>query len=208
MSNYVRRFSKAPQPVTAQSHRRALVTAAAAASTSLAMASQSQADAADAPTSPEQVEIASQPVWNYPPAQWENVDQLGYALLPAIGATAVIVSFTVPIGRNGIINKIGNNFVGGGWVEGTGDVLWRVLVDGVPPPGATSYFTIAGSLGSPAAPTIIAGFRIFENQVISLVAFNNPAGPSGGVVVAGQRVGGRLLGYLYPREYEIDQLWI
>ena len=27
MSNYVRRFSKAPQPVTAQSHRRALVTA-------------------------------------------------------------------------------------------------------------------------------------------------------------------------------------
>lgn len=142
------------------------------------------------------------PVWIDPPVQWENVDQLGYVALGAIAATVTIVSFTVPAGRNGIINKVANNFVGGGWVEGSGDIVWRILVDGTPPPGATSYDSILGSLGSPANPVRISGFRIFENQVVTLVAFNNA------IVVAGQKVGGRLLGYLYPRELEEQDLWI
>ena len=148
------------------------------------------------------------PLWINPPIQWENVDQIAYVLLPAIGATATIISFQVPIGRNGIINKVANNFVGGGWTEGTGDVIWRILVDGAPPPGATSYDSIPASLGSPANPVLISGFRIFENQVVTLVAFNNPAGLNGGVVVAGQLVGGRLVGYLYPRELEDENIWI
>jgi hypothetical protein len=142
------------------------------------------------------------PIWIDPPSQWENIDQLNYVALPAIGATAIIITFQVPAGRNGVIQKVGNNFVGGGWVEGSGDVVWRILVDGTPPPGATSYDNILGSLGSPANPVEIPGFRIFENQVITLVAFNNA------VVVAGQKVGGRLVGYLYPRDMEEDDLWI
>jgi len=148
------------------------------------------------------------PVHIYPPKNFENVDKVNYALLPAIGATATIISYVVPAGRNGIINKVACNFVGGGWVEGTGDVVWRILVDGTPPPGATDYDSILASLGSPAAPTGIAGFRIFENQIISLVVFNNPSGPSGGVILAGQRCGGRLIGYNYPRENEEDDIWI
>lgn len=142
------------------------------------------------------------PIWLYPPVNWENIDQLAYVNLPAIGATATIISFTVPIGRNGIINKVANNFVGGGWVEGSGDVVWRILVDGGTPPGATSYDNILGSLGSPAQPVGISGFRIFENQVITVVAFNSA------IVVAGQKVGARLLGYLYPRELEEGDIWI
>lgn len=148
------------------------------------------------------------PPWIYPPTNWENIDQDNYALLPAIGSTVTIISYVVPPGRNGIINKVANNFVGGGWVEGTGDVIWRILVDGTPPPGATSYDTIVASLGNPASPTGIAGFRIFENQVITLVAFNNPAGPNGGVVVAGQRVGARFVGWNYPTEIEESDIWI
>jgi hypothetical protein len=156
----------------------------------------------------QQAAAATLPLWLYPPENFENIDQATYAALPAIGAVATIISFQVPIGRNGIINKVANNFVGGGWVEGTGDVIWRILVDGTPPPGATSYNNIVNSLGSPANPTGIAGFRIFENQVITLVAFNNPAGPNAGVVVAGQLVGGRLVGYLYPRELEQGGIWV
>jgi len=150
------------------------------------------------------------PLWINPPIQWENIDQIGYVPLTAVGAAAaVIISFQVPIGRNGIINKIANNFVGGGWTEGTGDVLWRILVDGAPPPGANSYDAIPASLGSPANPTQISGFRIFENQLVKLVAFNNPAGPNGGIVpLGGQLVGGRLVGYLYPRELEDENIWI
>jgi hypothetical protein len=148
------------------------------------------------------------PPWIYPPTNWENIDQDNYALVPAIGSTVIIISYVVPPGRNGVINKVANNFVGGGWVEGTGDFIWRILIDGTPPPGATSYDTILASLGNPASPTGIAGFRVFENQVLTLVGFNNPAGPSGGVVVAGQRVGARFVGWNYPTQIEESDIWI
>jgi len=153
------------------------------------------------------VNVDHLPIWLYPPINWENLDQIAYAALPAIGSTVTIIQFTVPLGRNGVIKKLANNFVGGGWVEGSGDVLWRILVDGAPPPGATSYKAIVASLGSPANPVEIAGFRVFENQTVTLVGLNNPAGPSGGVIVAGQRLGGRLVGYLYPRDLEPEDIW-
>lgn len=148
------------------------------------------------------------PLWIYPPINWENVDQIAYTNLPAIGSEATILSFRVPQGRNGIINKVATNFVGGGWVEGTGDILWRILVDQGTPPGANSYQAIPASLGSPAQPVGISGFRIFENQTVAVTIFNNPAGPNGGVVVAGQLAGGRLAGYFYPRELEPDNIFI
>ena len=97
-------------------------------------------------------EPVQRPLWVDPPSQWENIDQLNYVALPAIGSIATILSYTVPIGRNGVIQKIANNFVGGGWVEGTGDVIWRILVDGAGIPGANSYTNILGSLGSPGQP--------------------------------------------------------
>lgn len=156
-------------------------------------------DAANSAQNPQSVDL---PLRNFPPMNWENVDQLGYVGLPAIGAEAVILSFRVPIGRNGIIRKVANNYVGGGWVEGSGAVIWKILVDGAPPPGATSYNSILGSLGSPANPVEIAGFRVFENQLVTVVADNVS------VVVAGQLVGARLVGYFYPRELESVDVWI
>jgi hypothetical protein len=158
------------------------------------------------PPTPDMAETGL-PLWIYPPINWENIDQIAYVTLPAINAEATILKFTVPIGRNGVINKVANNFVGGGWTEGTGDILWRILVDGAPPPAANSYAAIPASLGSPANPTEISGFRIFENQVISVTIFNNHAGPNGGIVVAGQLAGARLCGYLYPRELEDSNIW-
>ena len=151
---------------------------------------------------PPSVDTNGLPVWLYPPAQWENVDQLNYVALPAIGADATIIQFQVPMGRNGVIQKIANNFVGGGWTEGSGQMVWRIEVDGATPPGANSYQRILASLGSPANPVGISGFRIFENQVVRLIV-NNVS-----IAVAGQLVGGRLVGYLYPREYEDGNIWI
>ncbi len=142
------------------------------------------------------------PPWIYPPPNFENIDLFAYVALPAIAATATVISYTVPPGRNAIINRVANNFVGGGWVEGSGDLVWRILVDGTPPPGATNYDNILGSLGNPASPIPIAGFRIYENQVLTLVVFNSA------VVVAGQRSGGRLMGYNYPREAEEADIWV
>lgn len=141
------------------------------------------------------------PPWVFPPAEWTNLDLSNYVALPAIGAQANVIQFQVPLGQNGVIQKIANNFVGGNWVEGSGGVVWQILVDNSPPPGSTSYDNILDSLGSPANPVRIAGFRIFENQVLTLVVKNV------GVVLAQQLSGGRLLGYLYPREMEDPNLW-
>jgi hypothetical protein len=193
-SGFADRFSKFPTAVRPDSY------------TPVGPQPQSTAAPAPAPVPPSEISLL--PIWNFPPTQWENIDQLAYGLLPAIGSTVIILSYTVPAGRNGLIQKVANNFVGGGWTAGTGDLIWRILVDGTPPPGASSYNNILDSLGAIASPTKIAGFRIYENQVITVIAFNNPAGPDGGVVVAGQRVGARLAGYLYPREYEKDNIWV
>lgn len=144
----------------------------------------------------------------YPPRNWENLDLESYTPLGALNTVVTILDYRVPIGRNGIVNKIANNFVGGGWTAGTGDIIWRILVDGATPPGATSYHDITDSLGSPSQPVAIAGFRIFENQRLTVVAFNNPAGASGGIIIAGQRVGARLCGHLYPRDMEYSDLWV
>lgn len=142
------------------------------------------------------------PPWIFPPDRWENIDLSAYVALPAVGANAAVIQFTVPLGRHGIIKKIANNLVGGGWTEGSGSVVWQILIDGAPPPGANSYNNILDSLGSPANPVEIAGFRIFENQVVTLVVQNVA------LAVAGQLVGGRFIGYLYPREMEMENVWI
>jgi hypothetical protein len=162
----------------------------------------------DEGTAPAQRTPVDFPYWLYPPVNWENLDEINYALLGAIGSTVTILSYVVPPGRNAIVQKVANNFVGGGWVEGTGDLIWRILVDGSTPPGATSYDNILASLGSPASPTQISGFRLFENQVLTVVCFNNPGGPNGGVVVSGQRIGARVIGFDYPREIEASDIWI
>jgi hypothetical protein len=203
-TGYTRRFSTVPRPVRA--HAGSMHGVGTSDETDPSAITRSAINPAQDPLSaPQPVE---RPIWIDPPTNWENIDQIAYALLPAIGATVTIISFTVPAGRNGVVNKVACNFVGGGWVEGSGDVIWKILIDGTPPAGANSYNSIVASLGSPASPVEISGFRIFENQVLTLVAFNNPGGPNGGIVVAGQRVGARLLGHLYPRELENSSIWI
>ena len=152
--------------------------------------------------SPSGRQLVQQPPWIVPPDQWENLDLINYIVLPAIGAQANVINFQVPLGRNGVIQKVANNFVGGGWVEGSGAVTWQILVDGAPPPGSSNYDLILASLGSPANPVGISGFRIYENQVLTLVVKNAT------VVVANQLSGGRLCGYLYPREMEETNLWL
>ncbi len=199
MSRYTRRFSTIPRPET----RLETAMQGIAARRRHALGALGDQDTPLDETAPPSTSgAAGLPPWIYPPVNWENIDLLSYALLPAIAATVTILDFTVPAGRNGVIRRVACNFVGGGWVEGSGDVVWRILVDGATPPGATSYDSIVASLGSPANPVEISGFRIFENQRLTLVGFNNA------VVVAGQRLGARLIGHMYPRELEDDNTWI
>jgi hypothetical protein len=142
----------------------------------------------------DQTSTYSLPPWIYPPPEFWPIDQINYIALPAIGTTATIVSFQVPPGHNGVILEYGNNFVGGGWTEGSGAVTWQISRDTAAVDG---YDAILASLGAVSNPTRHpSGFRIFENQVVLLSVTNVS------VVLAGQLSGGRLAGWYYPKEYE------
>lgn len=130
----------------------------------------------------------------YPPPEREPIDLVNYVALPAIGATATVVSQLIENSYNAIIRAYANNFVGGGWVEGSGSVTWQIAIDSAAVPG---YDTILASLGSPANPVYHpSGIRTMEGQTIVLSVTNVS------VVLAGQLVGGRLMGYYYPKEYD------
>ena len=142
---------------------------------------------------------ATRPPWIEEPGSGEPFNYVNYVALPAIGTTAVILDFTVPEGRNGAIKWIGNNFVGGGWVEGTGAVVWRILRDDG---FMKNHENLLGSLGNPDEPSETAPIRIFENERIRLVIDNIA------VIVAVQLAGGRLSGWFYPRDEEPEETWL
>jgi hypothetical protein len=138
--------------------------------------------------------------WIDPPPQFDPVDVINYVPLPAIGASAIIVSFQVSKGRNGIIHAYANNFVGGSFQEGAGAIYWQYLRNGNP---IKFYDKVLASLGSVAQPTTHpSGFRIFENDLIQIQVVNVSLGIGGGLS------GGRLMGWQYPKKYEDPRAWV
>ncbi len=137
--------------------------------------------------------IQQLPPWNAPPASFESFDPHAFVALPAIGAEATVVEFTVPPGRNGVVDRIANMVVGAGWTEGSGDLLWRIERDQSPFP---NYENITASLGNISNPTRISGLRLQNGEVIRLIARNV------NIPVGGQLVGGRLGGWFYPMSDE------
>ncbi|HVC00310.1 MAG TPA: hypothetical protein VNJ12_13405 [Candidatus Dormibacteraeota bacterium] len=144
------------------------------------------------------------PVQNAMPPQGEDFEVHGYVALPAIGSWAIVCQRTVPTGRNGYIKRIANVFVGGGFEEGQGGVIWQIMIDLVDPTfGAGNqnqvapfFDNIVASLGAVWQPSPIDGIRVREQQTFALVVKNV------NVIVAGQFIGGRLGGYFHPIDLE------
>lgn len=143
-----------------------------------------------------QIVIPRLPVTNFMPAEGEDFEAHGYVALPAVGASAVVVSLPIPEGRMAMVKRVANVFVGGGFQEGQGGVVWQILLDGTPglvaPVVAPFFDNIVASLGSVSAPSTIDGIRVKENNLLQLIVKNV------NIVVAGQFIGGRLGGYFYP----------
>ena len=120
--------------------------------------------------------------------------------LPAIGVTQTVVSFTCPARQNGEIEFVANQFVGGGWTEGTGSIIWQILIDGVPVQG---YDSILGSLGTTAAPSWLGkgAIQFSENQLVQLRVRNVS------IAVAGQILLGLLRGHFEPIDTSRASTW-
>lgn len=156
-------------------------------------------DATDGSTDfPVQPNYPALPPHLYQPATGLPFNPTTYVTIPAIGAQATILDFFVPNGYQGVINQMGNNFVGGGFVDGSGGLVWQLLLDGQPYP---NFENIIASLGNPANPSVIGAVQLRERQHVQLVVKNVS------VVTAGQLIGGRLSGFYYPLELADTTQW-
>lgn len=126
-------------------------------------------------------------------------DYTSYIALPVIAASGVVVTFTVPEGFHGVIKRVGNVIVGGGWTEGSGSLIWQILANaGV----IRNYDNILASLGAVNNPAETAGILVYEQQLVVLQV-SNVSLAAGGV-----QAGGRLSGWFYPKwRATEDSIW-
>jgi|SRR5882672_4169749 len=119
-------------------------------------------------------------------------DPTAYIALPAIGATSNVLTLNVSDGYKAVIRVMANVFVGSGWTEGSGALIWQLLDnDGV----VRNYDNIVSSLGAVNNPRPVGGgggIIVGEGHLIRLT-LNNVS-----LAVGGAQVGARLGGWFLP----------
>jgi hypothetical protein len=144
--------------------------------------------------SPSSGSVLQLPPHLYPPPGAQSKNLVGYVPVPAPGdPAAVILAFTVPVSMRLIINQLGNNFVGAGFTEGSGELTWQIWDNGVP---IEDFDNIPGSLGNVALPTPIAPIEIDESHTISFVIINNTGS---GIPANSAQIGATLRGWYYNK---------
>ena len=134
------------------------------------------------------------PPWIVMPPQGRRYQEIATIVLPAPGVDTQVVAFTVPFGFDGVITGVVNRFIGAGFVEGSGDLLWRIQLSRRYAPDYGNIDTSLGDLTSPIAMDG-GGMRIYSGQLVRyLTQVVNPAtlDPAGRVLCA-------IYGWFYPR---------
>lgn len=108
------------------------------------------------------------PPWVEAPQNFLSYDEFGLVALPASPSVdATILSMLVPDGYDGVIKTISLNFTGGGFVQGSGDIVWRILIDGQ---AVRNFSNITTEKGSPEQPRPLSGgIRVFSGQLVTAV---------------------------------------
>lgn len=123
------------------------------------------------------------------PFRFTSVPAVAY---PAPGAAAVtVLSLTVDPGLNAVLNYLAIMHIGGGFVDFSGNVVWRVFVNGGAVKGLHNITSQVGTLSQPN-PFFIP---LVENDVLSVTAevpAAQPAMPAGAVTAA------LFAGWFYP----------
>ena len=124
------------------------------------------------------------------PANHIPLDASASVAMPAVGVEKDVVSYQVQNGYDAIIKLYSCNYLAGGFVEGSGDIIWRIKIDGRPVKNFDSITTQRGSL---QIPRQIYNLRVYSGQTLSLtVTCNN-------ITLTGNTEGS-FLGYTYPSQ--------
>jgi len=103
------------------------------------------------------------PPWVYPPDGHLPFIERNAVVLPGVGSSAVVLEFRVPLGMDGVIKRVSNLYLGGGFVSGSGDIIWRILADGR---AVRNFANITSEYGSLSSPIDVDGIRIYSGQLI------------------------------------------
>lgn len=96
---------------------------------------------------------------------------------PFTGIDVVVLQMRVPLGYDGVISDVVCGFSGSGFIEGSGDVVWRLAADYLPIGGGNftggrylrdmgNILTSLGSLTQPS-PVPRGGLRIYSNDLVT-----------------------------------------
>lgn len=135
--------------------------------------------------------ITAQRPWVNEPMGSVPFDEQGVVTLgaaPSPGVDEPVVTVVVPQGFDGVIRYISNNTTDPAFVDGSGDLVWKILINGRP---ARNFGNILVRKGTMAQGRIISPIRVFSGDVITYTV-QFAAGTVTGQVVCS------LNGYFYP----------
>lgn len=118
---------------------------------------------------------------------------IAFPVYPAPGAAAIdVIKFTVPPGYFAVVRFLAINHFGGNFIDGSGNVIWRVLKNGAAIRGLNRQTAQIGIWGVPSDVKIYCE----ENSIIEVTAevpaaAIQPPPPT-------STTGARMDGYFYP----------
>lgn len=124
--------------------------------------------------------------WIFPPPGYESFDPTGVIATPVAAGENTVLELKAPIGWDGIILRIANIFQGPGFIDGSGNLIWRILINGTP---VKNYGRITTTIGtySPAGYGYgireISGIILHSGDTAVYSVNNSNAGLAGGTSI-------------------------
>lgn len=137
--------------------------------------------------------VYDKPPYLVMPPEARQYQEINSIPLPAANGTDTVVNtFKVPTGYDGVITSIAHYWTGAGFVEGSGDLIWRIKLQNRYARNLGNVDTTLGSLTSPC-PLFRGGVRVYSQQQITYYVNHSLA--SG---LAGGRIVCAVFGWFYP----------
>lgn len=120
----------------------------------------------------------------------------GRIVTPAPGSDYLVAEFTVPTGFAGMLYGIHLGYTGTGFVEGSGDILWRVMIGNAW--AAKGLGQVTTQLGTPYQCLQLTDYiKVKSNQTIRVLV--NVPNLSGLIQVGASKILSTLQGWYFPQ---------
>jgi hypothetical protein len=142
-------------------------------------------------------------VWLNPPPDAICFHKPGVVAIPPTGDSATVVQLVIPPGKNAVVWQIANNFIGGGFLDGSGEISWQIFRDPLFRRAIFGFDNILSLLGTTQVPVkLSAPIRLFEKEVITLRVTNNT------ILAPTQLSTGLLGGWMYDKRHEQGNVYL